>query len=53
MKILAFDYKYFTSTWWNVFDFLIVIGTDAGIIMKIFGYGVTTTITLIRVFRIL
>ncbi len=46
-KLIGFDYRYFTSTWWNVFDFIIVIGTDVGIFMKIFGFGVITTVTLI------
>ena len=47
LKLIAYDIKYFTSTWWNVFDFAIVIGTDIGLFMKIFGFGVTTTVTLI------
>ena len=50
IKLIGYDIKYFTSTWWNVFDFVIVIGTDIGIFMKIFGIGVTSTVTLIRVF---
>ena len=53
LKILGFGHWYFTSNWWNVFDFVIVLGTNLGIIMRIIGVGVTSTITVIRMFRIM
>ncbi len=36
IQISAKGFFYFTSSW-NVFDFVVVLGTDAGIIIRIFS----------------
>ena len=52
IKIVAFGKHYFTSGW-NLFDFIIVIGTFAGIILsKATEYQVGPSTTVIRSFRI-
>jgi hypothetical protein len=50
--LIALDKDYFKENW-NVFDFLIVIGTIAGIILNLTtNISVGSTTTLVRSFRI-
>ena len=55
IKLIALWKHYFLDSKWNLFDWAIVIGTDAGIIMSSMNIGIdiSTTATVIRSFRIL
>lgn len=55
IKMIALCHRYFLDSAWNRFDFLIVLGTDLGIIMNIanIGIDISTTATVIRSFRIM
>lgn len=48
-------WRYFTLSSWNRFDCSIVVGTDLGLLMRLFNFGIdiSTTVTIIRTFRIL
>ena len=54
IQIAAKGFYYFTSSW-NVFDFVVVLGTDFGILIRIFSNqkALATAITIIRAFRIM
>ena len=54
LKLVAMSWRYFTFSW-NRFDFFVVVGTNFGILFKFIDIGVdiSTTITVIRSFRIL
>ena len=55
IKLFALGTHYFTDSRWNLFDWMIVIGTDVGIVMSVMNIGIdiSTTATIIRSFRIL
>ena len=53
-KMIGFSKFYFYS-YWNLFDFLVVIGTDVGILFRVLqtGSDVATAATIVRAFRIM
>lgn len=53
-KLLGLGCSYFSSKW-NIFDFIIVIGTNAGLIFKIAGSSINigAAATGVRAFRIM
>ena len=53
-KLIGLGKSYFSSAW-NKFDFLIVIGTDLGLFMRLIGSGFdfSTGATVVRAFRIM
>lgn len=56
LKLIGLGFvRYFTLSSWNRFDCSIVIGTDLGLLMRLFNFGIdiSTTVTIIRTFRIL
>ncbi len=54
IKLTALGRAYFSSKW-NIFDFLIVIGTNMGIILSLAGSGINVgaAATGVRAFRIM
>lgn len=54
LKLIALSWQYFDSSW-NVFDCLVVIGTDLGFVMNALGTGgsFSSAATVIRAFRIM
>ena len=54
LKLIGLGKVYFISNW-NLFDMLIVIATDAGIVLNMFDLGgsFSSTATVIRGFRIM
>ena len=54
LKLIALGRSYFSSKW-NVFDFVIVIGTNMGIFLALIGSGINigAAATGIRAFRIM
>lgn len=52
IKIIAYKKRYFYDRW-NIFDFLIVIGTSVAILVEAFlGFNVKKNAMVIRLFRI-
>ena len=53
-KLIGLGWQYFYSAW-NLFDCVVVIGTDAGILINIFSTGssFSTAATVVRAFRIM
>ena len=55
LKLIGLGNQYFYSQW-NVFDMMVVIGTDIGILLKFItpnGAGFSTAATVVRAFRIM
>ena len=54
LKLLGLGRQYFYSAW-NVFDCIVVIGTDVGIVLKFVtsGSSFSTAATVVRAFRIM
>ena len=54
LKLIGLDKQYFYSAW-NVFDMIVVIGTDFGIVLDLFSSGssMSTAVTVVRAFRIM
>ena len=53
LKLIGFGKSYFKDQW-NIFDFLVVMGTNFGIIMSVFlQIDVSSTASVIRGFRIM
>lgn len=54
LKLIGLGSQYFYSSW-NLFDMVVVIGTDFGIILNIIGKGASfsTAATVVRAFRIM
>ena len=54
LKLAAMG-KYYFESYWNLFDCFIVIGTDAGIAMKLFKIGgnISSATSVVRGFRIM
>lgn len=54
LKLIALGKAYFSSKW-NIFDFIIVIGTNMGIFLALIGSGINigAAATGIRAFRIM
>jgi len=54
LKLIGLGKVYFFSTW-NIFDMVIVIATDFGLILKVFELGdsFSSAATVIRGFRIM
>jgi len=54
LKLIGLGYAYFNQAW-NIFDMIVVIGTDLGIFLEIFtkGSGFSTAATVVRAFRIM
>jgi len=54
LKLIGLGWQYFYSGW-NVFDCIVVIGTDAGIILNFTttGSSISTATTVVRAFRIM
>ena len=54
-KLLAYDSRYFKDGW-NIFDFIIVLGSIFGLflrfLVKYSGHGATTAIRAFRIARI-
>eukprot|EP00941_MAST-03F_sp_MAST-3F-sp1_P005593 g5593.t1 len=52
MKLMGLGRRYFMDSW-NVFDFIVVVGTNTGIAVKIItGLNVGALATIIRTFRV-
>ena len=52
IKMLAFGVRYFTDIW-NLFDLLIVVGTDIGVLLQLFtSISSLTSATVLRSLRI-
>ena len=53
-KIIAQSKKYFYQSW-NIFDFIVVLSTDIGIVLNFVNSGVdiSTGTTVVRAFRIM
>jgi hypothetical protein len=55
LKLIGLDTQYFYSAW-NLFDMMVVIGTDIGILLNIVSAGsssFSTAATVVRAFRIM
>jgi len=54
LKLIGLGNQYFYSLW-NIFDSMVVVGTDIGIILKFTasGGGFSTAATVVRAFRIM
>lgn len=54
LKLIGLGSAYFNVAW-NIFDMIVVIGTDLGILLEIFtaGSGFSTAATVVRAFRIM
>jgi len=54
LKLIGLDTQYFYSAW-NLFDMVVVIGTDIGILLNIISSGssFSTAATVVRAFRIM
>jgi hypothetical protein len=54
LKLIGLGWQYFYSGW-NVFDCVVVIGTDGGIILNFTttGSSISTATTVVRAFRIM
>jgi hypothetical protein len=54
IKIIALDKQYFKKNGWNLFDFLVVLGSSLSIILSfVTTINIKGAITIIRSFRIL
>ena len=47
--------KFYFYSYWNLFDFIVVVGTDVGILFRFANSGidVATAVTIVRAFRIM
>ena len=54
LKIMSFNPKQYFRDSWNVFDFTIVLGADAGIVVTLMGIGGSFggVISIVRMFRV-